>query len=450
MKTMTTTIAEITEDDPAGIETSKPVIPVELIDGLMAQVQAEGVELLGDGGLLAELTKMILERALDEELTDHLGYERGDPAGRGSGNSRNGTTPKQVLTEIGAVDLDVPRDRNGSFEPRIVPKGVTRLHRFNTNVIALFGRGLSNRDICRELKRLYGVEVSADLISRITDGVLDELRDWQNRPLDRVYPIVYIDALVVKVRTQGVVVNRPAYLGIGVDVEGRKHVLGVWLGDGGEGAKFWLSVLTEIRNRGVEDVLFVCCDGLKGLADAIEATWPQASVQTCVVHLIRASLRYCSYKDRKKVAAALRPIYTAATVEAAVDAMDTFELEHGDRYPGIVALWRNAWERFIPFLAYPPQIRKIVYTTNMIESVNYQLRKVSKTRGHFPTDEAALKLLRLAARDINTTRAGAAGTGTTRMERSAQFVRDSLPRTTRSCYYVTKSSGGKASLTQNR
>lgn len=389
-----------------------PGIPAELVDGLMAKVQAEGLELLGDNGVLAQLTKTILERALDEELTDHLGYERGDPAGRGSGNNRNGTTPKRVLSEIGAVDLDVPRDRNGSFEPVIVPKGATRLERFNANVIALYARGLSTRDIRRELRRMYGVEVSADLVSRVTDGVLEELAEWQRRPLDSVYPIVYIDALVIKVRTQGVVTNRPAYLAIGVDVEGRKHVFGVWLGEGNEGAKFWLAVLTEIRNRGVADVLFVCCDGLKGLTEAIEATWSQASVQTCVVHLIRASLRYCSWKDRKRVTVALRPIYTAPSAEAAADALDTFELEHGDRYPGIIALWRSTWEQFTPFLAYPPVIRKIIYTTNMIESVNYQLRKVTRNRGHFPDDDAALKLLRLVARDINTTRGGTAGTGT--------------------------------------
>jgi putative transposase len=387
-------------------------LPPELLDELMRKVRTDGVELLGDGGLLSELTKKILERALDEELTDHVGYERGDPAGRGSGNSRNGTTPKRVLTEIGAVDLDVPRDRDSSFEPKIVPKGATRLRRFNENVIALYAGGMSTRDIRKTLKRMYGVEVSPDLISRVTDGVLDELKEWQGRPLDAVYPILYIDALVVKVRTSGVVINRPAYLAVGVDTDGRKHVLGVWLGDGGEGAKFWLTVLTELRNRGLGDVIFVCCDGLKGLPDAIEATWPLASVQTCVVHLIRASIRFCSWKDRKTIAAALRPVYTAASLEAAGDAMDTFELEHGERYPGIVAVWRSAWERFIPFLAYPAVIRKIVYTTNMVESVNYQMRKASKTRGHFPDDDSALKLLRLIARDISTSRGGTAGTGT--------------------------------------
>lgn len=367
---------------------------------------------MGEGGLIPELTKRILERAMEEELTDHLGYERGDPAGRGSGNSRNGTTPKRVTTEVGPVDLDIPRDRNSTFEPVIVAKGATRLGPINDNIIAFYAQGMSTRDITKTLKRIYHVDVSPDLISRVTAGVLDELRDWQHRPLDAVYPILYIDALVVKVRTNGTVINRPAYIGVGVDVEGRKNVLGVWLGDGGEGAKYWLAVLTELRQRGIEDVIFVCCDGLKGLPAAIEATWPQASVQTCVVHLIRGSVRYCGWKDRKKIAGALRPIYTAPSVDAAADAMDTFELEHGDRYPGIVRLWRDSWERFIPFLAYPATIRKIVYTTNMVESVNYQMRKSTKTRGHFPDDDSALKLLRLIAKDISTTRGGIAGTGT--------------------------------------
>ncbi|MDP9073608.1 MAG: IS256 family transposase [Actinomycetota bacterium] len=263
---------------------SGQILPAEVLDSLMERVRSEGLELVGDGGVLTELTKVILERALEEERSEHLGYERGDPAGRGSGNSRNGTSPKRVLTDLGPVDLDVPRDRAGTFEPKIVPKNVTRLGRFNDNIIAWYSKGLSTRDVRRELRRMYGVEVSAELVSRVTAGVVDELRDWQARPLDACYPIVYIDALVVKVRTQGTVVNRPAYLAIGVDVEGRKHIMGVWLGDGGEGAKFWLSVLTEVRNRGVADVVFCCCDGLKGLPEAIEAIWPAAIVQTCVVH----------------------------------------------------------------------------------------------------------------------------------------------------------------------
>lgn len=348
-----------------------------MLDQIMSTVRTEGLALIGEGGVLSQLTKAIIERALEEERSEHLGYEVGDPAGRGSGNSRNGTFPKRVLTDAGPIDLDIPRDRAGTFEPKLVPNGVTRLAGFNENIIAWYATGMSTRDIARQIKRMYSVDVSAELISRVTDGVLEELREWQHRPLDAVYPIVYIDALVIKVRTNGVVINRPAYLAVGVDVDGRKHIFGVWLGDGGEGSKFWMHVLTEIKNRGVADVIFVCCDGLKGLPEAIEAVWPAANVQTCVVHLVRASIRYCSYKDRKKIAAALRAIYTAPTVEAAADALDTFELEWGDRYTGIVALWRSSWERFTPFLAYPAVIRKIVYTTNMIESVNYQMRSVS-------------------------------------------------------------------------
>ena len=384
----------------------------EMIDAVMANVDAGGLELLGPDGVLAELTKRLLERGLAEELSDHLGYEPGDAAGRGSGNNRNGTSPKRVLTEIGAIDLAIPRDRNGTFDPQLVPKHARRLEGFNANIVHLYARGLSTRDIRRELGRMYQVEVSPALISKVTDGIIDELNEWQARPLDSVYPILYIDALVVKVRTGGTVTNRAAYLGVGVDVEGHKHVLGVWLGDGGEGAKFWLTVLTEIRNRGVIDVLIVCCDGLKGLPDAIEATWPHALVQTCVIHLIRASLRFASWKDRKAIVTGLRPIYTAPTVEAAADAMDTFELEWGDRYPGIVKTWRQAWEQFTPFLRFPPEIRKVVYTTNLVESINYQLRKITKTRGHFPTDDAALKLLRLGARNISDKRGGDLGTGT--------------------------------------
>jgi putative transposase len=399
-------------DETGDATAAAGVVSDELIDALMSSVDAGGVELLGPGGVLAELTKRLLERGLSEELTLELGYEEGDPAGRGSGNNRNGTTPKTVLTEIGPVDLDVPRDRNGTFEPKLVPKGVRRLERFNANIVHLYARGLSTRDIRRELARMYDVDVSPALISKVTDGILDELNDWQTRPLDAVYPIMYIDALVVKVRTNGTVINRAAYLAVGVDVEGRKHVLGVWLGDGDEGAKYWLAVLTELRNRGVTDVLLVCCDGLKGLPDAIEATWPKALTQTCVIHLIRASLRFCSWKDRKAITTALKPIYTATTLEVAEDAMDTFELEWGDRYPGIVKTWRTAWEQFTPFLRFPPEIRKVVYTTNMVESINYQLRKVTKTRGHFPTDIAALKLLRLAARNISDKRGGDLGTGT--------------------------------------
>ena len=393
-------------------ESSTPLVPVEVLDELMAQVEAEGAELLGPDGLLSQVTKAVLERVLDEELTGHLGYDKHDPAGRGSGNSRNGTSAKVLLTEAGAIGLDIPRDRNGDFEPKIVPKGTTRLKGFNDRIVSLYARGMTVRDVRAHLEEIYDVDVSPDLISKVTDAVFDELQEWRNRPLDDMYPIVYIDALMVKIR-DGVVQNRPAYLAVGVDLDGRKHVLGIWIGDSkGEGAKFWLSVLSELKNRGVDDVLIVCCDGLKGLPDAIEAVWPKAVVQTCVVHLLRGSFRYASYTDRKKLAAGLRPIYTAVSQDAAAEALDEFEEQWGSKYPAIVGLWRDSWEVFTPFLAYPPEIRRVVYTTNMIESINYQLRKVSKTRGHFPTEKAALKLLCLATRNITTERGGPSGTGT--------------------------------------
>ncbi len=387
-----------------------PRVDPELIERLMAGASGE-LELLGPDGLLAEVTKAVMERALKAELTYDLGYEEGDPAGRGSGNSRNGTYPKTVLTDLGSVELDVPTsahgekpmavdNRNGTFEPRLVPKHVNRLKGFNERVIALYARGLTVRDVQAHLREIYGVDVSPDLISTITDSVLEELREWQNRPLDSVYPVIYLDAIVCKVRHDGAVRNKAAHIAVGVDVEGRKHVLGFWI-ETAEGAKFWLRVITELRNRGVNDVLFVCCDGLKGLPEAIEAVWPQASVQTCVVHLIRGSMRFCSYKDRKAVAAALKPIYRAPNVDVAVEMLDVFEAVWGKKYPGAVKMWRDAWERFTPFLEFPPEIRTVIYTTNAIESLNYQLRKVTKTRGHFPTDQALLKLLYLAVRNIH-------------------------------------------------
>jgi len=390
----------------------EPVIDEETLDRLMAQVGAEGLELLGPDGVLTELTSKIMNRAMEAEMTEHLGYERDDPAGWGSGNNRNGTSDKTVLTDAGAVPVAVPRDRNGSFEPKLVPKHQRRLGGFNDIVIGLVSRGMTTRDVQAHLGEAYSVEVSAELISKITDAVLPELRAWQNRPLDAMYPVMYLDAIVVKVRTDHVVTNRPVYIALAIDLEGRKHVLGLWLGKGDEGAKFWLGVLTEIRNRGVKDVLICCCDGLSGFADAIETVWPSATVQTCVVHLIRNSIKYCSYKDRRAVTKALKPIYQAATVEAAAGALDDFELEWGERYPAIVDVWRRNWERFTPFLAFDPAIRKVIYTTNAIESLNYQLRKVTKTRGHFPTDDAALKILYLAIGNIGHTRAGELGTQT--------------------------------------
>jgi putative transposase len=378
----------------------------ELVDRLIAEAGDE--ELLGPDGLLSELTKSVLERALAAELTDHLGYEPHDPAGRGSGDSRNGTTPKTVLTDLGAVDLEVPRDRAGSFEPRIVAKGQSRLEGFNERIISLYARGMTVREVQAHLREIYGVEVSPDLISTVTDAVLEELREWQHRPLDRVYPVLFLDAIVCKVRDQGVVRNKAAFLAVGVDVEGRKHVLGIWI-DTSEGAKFWLKVMSELRQRGVEDVIFVCCDGLKGLPDAIETVWPQAIVQTCVVHLIRASLRYCSYKERFQVTRELKTIYRAVNDTEAAAALDAFEDNFGTRYGGIVKLWRDNWEHVIPFLAFPPEIRYVLYTTNAIESINYQLRKITKNRGHFPNDDALLKLLYLGVRNITGSRSGNRG-----------------------------------------
>jgi len=392
-------------------ELAAAVIDDELVDRLVAQADAEDVELLGPGGLLTDLTRRVIERAMDVELTDHLGYERGDPAGRGSGNSRNGTTPKMVLTDAGEVRINAPRDRIGSFDSRLVPKGRRRLEGFNDMVLSLVAKGMTMRDVCAHLADVYGVEVSPELISKITDSVWDELIEWQNRPLDESYPVLYVDALMVKVRDGGRVVKKPAYLAVGLDVTGHKHILGVWLGAGGEGASFWLSVLTELRNRGIEDVLIACCDGLPGLADALEQTWPQVIVQTCVVHLVRGSSRYCSWKDRKKVLGALKPIYTAPSLSAAEQAMDHFEDTYGAVYPGIVKLWRDSWDRFVPFLAYPVEIRRVVYTTNMIESINFQLRKATRNRGAFPSDRSALKLLYIAVTRITTERGGNLGTG---------------------------------------
>jgi putative transposase len=378
----------------------RPLVDDELADQLLGKAQAEGVELLGPDGLLSQVTKAVLERALAEEMTGHLGYDKHDPAGRGSGNNRNGTTGKTVLTDVGAVDLAVPRDRNGTFEPQIVRKGQTRLDGFNDRIIALYARGMTTRDIRAHLREMYGVEVSPDLISRVTDAVVEELAEWQSRPLDAVYPVIFIDALMVKIR-DGVVTNRAVYLAIGIDCDGQKQVLGLWVGPTtGESAKFWLSVLSEVRSRGVADVCIVCCDGLTGLPDAISVVWPQAVVQLCVVHLIRASLRYASRKYWVPLSRDLRPVCTAADEAAAAAALEAFAGQWEDRYPAIVKLWRAHWEQFTPFLAFPPEVRRVIYTTNLIESMNARLRKVTRNRGQFPSEQAALKVLYLAVRNL--------------------------------------------------
>ncbi|WP_104182755.1 IS256-like element ISMysp7 family transposase, partial [Mycobacterium avium] len=359
------------------------LLPPAAVDALLADAEASGTPIDGPDGLLAQMTKAVLERALDVEIADHLGYEHGDPVGHGSGNSRNGHGRKTVLTTAGPVELEVPRDRNATFSPAIVPKRKRRLGQVEDMILSLYARGMSTRDITEHLGEVYGARVSAATISRVTDVVTEEIAAWQSRPVDPVYPILYIDAIRIKIRDGGVVANKAAHVVIGVDVEGIKQVLGIWIQQT-EGAKFWHGVLTELRNRGCRDALFVCCDGLSGLPESIAAVWPAAVIQTCVVHLLRSSMRYASYADRRKMATALRPIYTAPTEEAAKLALEEFRAQWRTKSPGAIAVWDRAWAEFVPFLAFPVEIRKIIYTTNAIESLNYQLRKVTKARGSFP------------------------------------------------------------------
>jgi len=383
----------------------RALMPDAAIDEALAQAADGGVALTGEGGFLPELVKAVLERGLAVELDDHLGYAKGDPAGRGSPNSRNGFTPKTLQTEVGQVPLDVPRDRNGSFEPRLVPKGSRRSGGLTDMIVSLYAGGMTVRDIQHHLARTVGSDLSHETISNITDAVAEEVLAWQTRPLDAVYPVVFLDALVVKVRENNAVRNKAAHIAVGVDCQGIKHVLGIWVQQA-EGAKFWAQVCAELANRGVRDIVIACVDGLNGFPEAIEATWPYATVQTCTVHLIRASMRYVSYKDRRAVAAALKPVYTAANEQAARAALDAFAASDlGIRYPATVATWLSAWERFIPFLEFHPALRRVIYTTNAIESLNYQLRKIIKNRGHFPNDTAVIKLLWLAIRDIEDKRA---------------------------------------------
>ena len=336
-----------------------PIKPEHLDELLSGYEKPE--DLLGEDGLFKQLKKALLEQALGAKLTHHLGYEKGDPAGRGTGNNRNGISAKTVLTEDGSVEIDVPRDRNGIFEPQIVPKAETRLDGFDDKIISLYARGMTVREIQGHLRELYAVDVSPDLISRVTDAVLDEVREWQNRPLDAVYPVVFFDALRVKIRDESVVKSKAVYLALALDCEGHKHVLGLSI-EQSEGAKFWLRVLNELKNRGVDDILFAVVDGLKGFPDAITATFPKAIVQTCIVHLIRHSLSFVSWQDRKRLMPALRAIYRAETAEVAELRLAEFEAEWGKRYPAIGPAWRRAWNEVVPFFAYPPQIRKMIYT----------------------------------------------------------------------------------------
>jgi len=371
-----------------------PDLPDELIDELLAGARMPE-EITGPEGLLQRLTKRLVERAMAAELTEHLGYEHGQAPPGGIGNTRNGMTAKTIHTGHGSVRIEQPRDRQGSFEPQIVRKHQRRFEGFDDKIIAMYGRGMSVRDIQAHLAELYGVEVGHDLISRVTDAVLDDVREWQSRPLEDVYPILFLDALIVKVRDGGAVRNLACYVAIGVNLEGERDVLGLWF-QRSEGAKFWLAVLNELKQRGVSDVMICCVDGLKGFPEAIEAVFPQAWVQTCIVHLIRQSLRFVPDKHRRQVAKDLRPIYTAVNADAAAEALTRFEADWGERYPMIGKTWHEAWEHVIPFLAFPPDVRRVVYTTNTIEALHRQIRKTIKTRGHFPTEEAARKLIYLA------------------------------------------------------
>jgi putative transposase len=377
--------------------------PQEVVDRL-AELLPEGAlddavrglkpeELSGPGGLLSQLAGRVVEAALEAEMTEHLGHP---PGGRPQGaNVRNGATAKTVQTDLGPVEVKTPRDRYGSFAPQILPKRATRLAGLDDKVLGLYAGGMTVRDISAHLSELYGTEIGRDTISRITDAVLEDVTAWRTRPLDRVYPIVYFDAMVVKVREDRSVQNRACYLALGVTCDGEREVLGIWWQET-EGAKFWLAVLNDLHRRGVEDVLISCVDGLKGFPEAIEATFPKAWVQTCIVHLIRASLRYVNYRDKKKVATALRPIYTATNADAALEELDRFDGDWGARYPAAVQAWRASWEHVIPFLSLPEELRRAVYTTNTIEGLHRQVRKAIKTRGHFPDEQAATKLIYLA------------------------------------------------------
>ena len=394
-------MAESIEPMPAHIDQQ------QLASELVERARADGVDLVGPDGALTGLTKQVLETALDAEMSEHLGYDKHEAAGRDGGNSRNGTRPKTVLTEIGPVEIEVPRDRDGSFTPQLVRKRQRRLDGIDQIVLSLSARGLTTGEVAAHFAEVYGAKVSKDTISRISDKVLEEMTEWCNRPLDRVYPVIFIDAIVVKVR-DGQVVNRPIYVVVGVTVNGERDILGLWAGDGSEGAKFWLAVLTELKNRGVADVCIVVCDGLKGLDESITTTWPLAQVQTCVLHLIRNSFRYAARQHWDRMAKDLRPVYTAPTAEAAEARFEEFTQAWGARYPAVVKLWQRAWSEFIPFLDYDPEIRRVICSTNAIESINARYRRAVRARGHFPNEQAALKCLYLVTRSLDPTGKGRA------------------------------------------
>ena len=370
----------------------------ELLDELLQEYERPE-DLLGESGILKQLSKALIERSLEGEMTHHLGYSKHSPEGKNSGNSRNGRNRKNVKTGQGEISIEVPRDRNGEFEPIIVKKEQRRFDGFDDKIISMYARGMTVRDIQGHLEEIYGVEVSPTLISDVTDAVLEDVKAWQGRPLEEVYPIMYLDAIRVKIRDQGHIVNKAVHMVIGVDMDGKKDMLGMWI-EREEGAKFWLKVITELQNRGVKDVFIACVDGLKGFPEAIETVYPKTQVQLCIVHMVRNSLRYVSWKERKAVASDLKAIYKAVTEEEGERALSAFEGKWDEKYPLIGKSWRNNWARVIPFFAFPESIKKVIYTTNAIESMNMTLRKVTKNRASFPSDNAALKLIYLAIRNI--------------------------------------------------
>ncbi len=374
-------------------------INTDLIDQLLKDYKSPD-DVLGENGLLKQLTKAVLERALKAELSHHLGYEKHSLTGKNSGNSRNGASRKTLKGDFGTLPIEVPRDRNATFEPKIIAKGETRFAGFDDKILSLYARGMTTRQIQQHLEEIYQVEVSPSLLSSVTEAILDEVRVWQSRPLDSIYPIVYLDCLMVKIRDGGHLQNKAIYLAIGINRQGLKEALGIWVAQT-EGAKFWLSVMTELKNRGVQDIFIACVDGLKGFPEAIETVFPKTQVQLCVVHLVRNSLNYVGYKERKAVAGDLRKIYTATTREAAEQELDRFAEKWDGKFAPIAAMWRRNWERVAVFFVYPEEIRRVIYTTNAIESVNMGLRKIIKNRGSFPNDEAALKLIYLALQNIS-------------------------------------------------
>ncbi len=374
-------------------------LPTDLIDSLLSGYK-KPEDLIGENGLLKQLTKALVERALAAEMEAHLGHAKNETVTNPAGNARNGKSSKTLKGEFGELPIEIPRDRHGSFEPQLIPKHQTRWSGFDEKILSLYARGMTVREIQGHLEEMYGTEVSPTLISSVTDAVADEVKAWQSRPLDALYPVVYLDCIHVKVRDAGTVRAKAVYLALGINMAGEKELLGIWIAQT-EGAKFWLQVITELKNRGVQDIFIACVDGLKGFPEAIETIYPKTAVQLCVVHLVRYSLNYISWKLRKKVALDLRAIYAAATVEEAEQRLDEFEAKWGVAYPPIVQSWRRNWARIIPFFDYPPEIRKVIYTTNAIESVNMSLRKITKNRGSFPSDEALLKLFYLALNNIS-------------------------------------------------